>query len=58
MESPRLLLTPTAASRRDGDRVETCSYGFARGPKKLLLTVLSRIPKLDDIPPAIARVYT
>jgi O-methyltransferase involved in polyketide biosynthesis len=39
-------------------RVETCSYGFARGPKKVLLTVLSRIPKLDDIPPAIARVYT
>jgi hypothetical protein len=39
-------------------RVETCSYGFARGPKKALLAVLSRIPALNDIPPAIARVYT
>jgi hypothetical protein len=39
-------------------RVETWSYGFPRGPKKLLLTVLSRLPKLSDIPPAIARVYT
>jgi O-methyltransferase involved in polyketide biosynthesis len=39
------------------ERVETLPLGFARGPKKLLLQVLSRIPKLDDIPPAVARVY-
>jgi O-methyltransferase involved in polyketide biosynthesis len=39
-------------------RVETRSYGFARGPKKLVLTVVSRIPKLSDLPPAIARVFT
>lgn len=39
-------------------RVETRSYGFARGPKKVLQAVFSRIPKLSDIPPAIARVST
>ncbi|NVB78811.1 MAG: class I SAM-dependent methyltransferase [Kofleriaceae bacterium] len=39
-------------------RVETRSYGFARGPKKVIQAVFSRIPKLSDIPPAIAHVYT
>lgn len=38
-------------------RVDTRSYGFARGPKKALLAVMSRIPKLNDLPPAIAHVY-
>ena len=39
-------------------RVETRSFGFARGPKKLVLAVLSRLPTLRDLPPAIAHVYT
>lgn len=39
-------------------RVETRSFGFARGPRKLMLAVLSRLPALRDLPPAIAHVYT
>jgi hypothetical protein len=35
-----------------------CCAGTEWGPKNLVLTALSRLPTLRDLPPAIAHVYT